>query len=137
MGKQESSPTHDGQNHLWPLSSPAPWVPAEPRTSPVDQHLAGYARRGFAGEQERNTYCRGSSTGGSSSHHTAPPQHGRRCGHRHRICCRLPSSAWWLCVPRQAEGEKDRIFLTMVSSITQAPLNQVSKVCISEHKPTV
>lgn len=40
-GKRESSPTRDGQTHLWPLPSPprASRAPAG-STSPVDQHLA-------------------------------------------------------------------------------------------------
>lgn len=96
------------QSHHCPCVSR---VPDEPGTSPVDKYLAvatrSYAKRDVAREQERNTYCRGSSSGGSSSRHTAPPRRGRRCAHRRRICCHLPSSAWWLCVPRWAGRRRE------------------------------
>lgn len=47
--------------------------------------------------QQGSTYCRGSSSDGSSVRRTAPPQHGRPSGRRHHICCHLPSSAWQCC----------------------------------------
>lgn len=144
MGKQESTPRHDGQSHLWPLPSP---VHHRSGTPPVDQPHAAVAPTSLPGEiLEENTYCRGSSTGGSSSRRTAPPRRGRRCGHRHHICCHLPSSAWRFCVPSQAGGEKGRCLLNTVSSTTlapgqlglQAPLNQICEGYVaSEHNPAI
>lgn len=148
MGKTGINPNTWTKSSLATAIPSASQVPAESGTPPVDQPLAAVTpATGMPGEiLEENTYCRGSSTGGSSSRRTAPPQHGRRCGHRHHICCHLPSSAWWFCVPSQAGGEKGRPLLNTVSSTTlapeqlglQAPLNQICEVCVaSEHNPTI
>jgi len=92
-----------------------------------------------------NTHCRGSSTGGSCGRRTAPPRRGRRCGSRHRTCCLLPSSAWRLCVPGQAGGEKGRVLLTAGPPTApargqpglRAPSDWVCQGCLSAHQPAL